>query len=149
MSTISRKNAPLSDARFIGALAAITLIWPLSIHIFLPVMPVVKSVFGISDALAGLSFSVSLFVMAFANLLYGSLSDRYGRRPVLLSGLFLFTLGSAVSAMAQSVSADRRAHDSGARAGAGVPFLPSHGTPTGPMSGQGDRLLTMAYTRGP
>ena len=122
MPTFPKQARRSPDARFIGALAAITLIGPLSIHIFLPVMPVVKSVFGISDALAGLSFSVSLFMMAFANLLYGSLSDRYGRRPVLLSGLFLFTLGGAVSAMAQSVSgliAGRMIQALGA--GSGVP----------------------------
>ena len=90
--------------RLIVALASITLIGPLSVHIFLPVLPAVKSVFGISEALAGTTFSVTLFVMAFATLMYGALSDRYGRRPVLLSGLLLFTLGSAVSGLAQSIS---------------------------------------------
>src|SRR6185503_7080698 len=40
------------------------------------------------------------FGMAFATLFYGSLSDRYGRRPVLLSGLALFLLGSVLSAFA-------------------------------------------------
>ena len=38
--------------------------------------------------------------MAISTLFYGSLSDRYGRRPVLLSGLVLFLVGSAVSAVA-------------------------------------------------
>jgi DHA1 family bicyclomycin/chloramphenicol resistance-like MFS transporter len=41
--------------------------------------------------------------MAFATLVYGSLSDRYGRRPVLLSGLCLFLAGSAISALADSI----------------------------------------------
>ena len=152
MPTSPEKTHRSPDARFIGALAAITLIGPLSIHIFLPVMPVVKSVFGISDALAGLSFSVSLFVMAFANLLYGSLSDRYGRRPVLLSGLFFFTLGSAVSAMAQSVSgliAGRVIQALGA--GAGVPLSrtiarDAYGTD---VLVKVIAYLTMAYTLGP
>ena len=49
--------------------------------------------------------------MAFATLFYGSLSDRYGRRPVLLSGLALFLIGSVVSAVAR----DRE------RAGGGPP----------------------------
>src|SRR5690606_764731 len=54
---------------------------------------------------AQLTFSIALFGMAFATLFYGSLSDRYGRRPVLLSGLVLFLVGSVVSAMASSSDA--------------------------------------------
>ena len=50
---------------------------------------------------AQLTFSIALFGMAFATLFYGSLSDRYGRRPVLLSGLALFLFGSVVSAIAR------------------------------------------------
>ena len=95
-----RRPAP----RFLVTLASVTLIGPLALHAFLPVMPEVKSEFGISDALAGLTFSISLFIIAFATLVYGSLSDRYGRRPVLLAGLALFTLGSIVSALSSSVT---------------------------------------------
>ncbi|MGA8615699.1 MAG: multidrug effflux MFS transporter [Xanthobacteraceae bacterium] len=88
---------------FALALASISFIGPLAIHLFMPVIPAVKAALGISDALAQLTFSVALFVMAFATLVYGSLSDRYGRRPLLLSGLCLFLIGSAVSALAGSV----------------------------------------------
>ena len=90
---------------FAASLGAVTLIGPLAIHLFLPVMPAVKSSFGISDALVELTFSVTLAAMAVVTLCYGSLSDRYGRRPVLLAGLALFLLGSAVSALATSVAA--------------------------------------------
>lgn len=92
------------NPRFAAALVSITLIGPLAIHLFLPAMPEVKKAFGISDALVGLTFSVTLLVMAFVTLAYGSLSDRYGRRPVLLTGLVLFTAGSAVASIAGSVS---------------------------------------------
>jgi DHA1 family bicyclomycin/chloramphenicol resistance-like MFS transporter len=89
---------------FALALASISLIGPLAVHLFMPVIPAVKAALGLSDALAQLTFSVSLFGMAFATLVYGTLSDRYGRRPVLLSGLALFLLGSALSAVAGSVA---------------------------------------------
>ncbi|MBI4292839.1 MAG: multidrug effflux MFS transporter [Betaproteobacteria bacterium] len=89
---------------FLTALASITLIGPFAVHLFLPVMPEIKKAFAISEALVGLTFSVSLMVMAFATLVYGSLSDRYGRRPVLLAGLALFTVGGTVAAFAGSVS---------------------------------------------
>ncbi len=92
------------NRRFLVTLASVSLIDSLAILMFLPAMPVIKSVFAMSDAMVGLTYSVALLVMAFATLVYGSLSDRYGRRPVLLTGLFLFTFGSGVSGIADSVS---------------------------------------------
>src|SRR5450759_996734 len=85
---------------FAFALASIALVGPLAVHLFLPVIPAVKAALGLSEARAQLTFSISLFGMAFATLAYGSLSDRYGRRPVLLSGLCLFLAGSIISAAA-------------------------------------------------
>ena len=98
--TEPKRAAP--DWRFMATLAALTLIGPLAVHSFLPVMPAIKSVFGVSDAMAGLGFTIGLLVMAFATLIYGSLSDRYGRRPVLLTGLTLFVAGGALSSVADS-----------------------------------------------
>ena len=89
---------------FALALASIALIGPLAVHLYLPMIPAIKAALGISDALAQLTFSISLFGMAFATLFYGSLSDRYGRRLVLLSGLGLFLVGSVISALADGIS---------------------------------------------
>jgi DHA1 family bicyclomycin/chloramphenicol resistance-like MFS transporter len=85
---------------FALALGLTALITPLAVHLFFPVIPAVKVALGLSDAYAYLTFSIALFGMAFATLFYGSLSDRYGRRPVLLSGLVLFLAGSVISAAA-------------------------------------------------
>jgi MFS transporter, DHA1 family, multidrug resistance protein len=86
------------------ALALTALITPLAVHLFLPVIPAVKAELGLSDAQAQFTFSIALFTMAFATLVYGSLSDRLGRRPVLLAGLALFLVGSAVSAVAETAA---------------------------------------------
>ncbi|OGA13338.1 MAG: hypothetical protein A3H32_10095 [Betaproteobacteria bacterium RIFCSPLOWO2_02_FULL_63_19] len=90
------------DWRFFATLASISLIGPLAIHMYLPAMPVIKSTFEVSDALVGWTYSAALVVMAAATLIYGSLSDRYGRRPVLFAGLLFFTIGSVVSGLAGS-----------------------------------------------
>src|SRR5262245_55709239 len=89
---------------FALALGLTALIAPLAVHIFLPVIPAVKAELAMSDVQAQFAFTVALFTMAFATLVYGSLSDRFGRRPVLLSGLGLFLLGTAISIVAQSVT---------------------------------------------
>jgi DHA1 family bicyclomycin/chloramphenicol resistance-like MFS transporter len=81
----------------------ITFIGPLAIHLFFPAIPAVKVAFGLSDAMAQFTFSVAVFGMAFATLVYGSLADRYGRRPVLLSGLGFFLAGTVMSAVAATV----------------------------------------------
>jgi DHA1 family bicyclomycin/chloramphenicol resistance-like MFS transporter len=89
---------------FAVCLASIGLISPLAIHLFLPVIPVLKQSFGVSNAQAQMSFSLALLVMAISTLVYGSLSDRYGRRPVLLSGLALFLLGGLIGVLAESMT---------------------------------------------
>ncbi len=98
------QHTPQTPRRlFSVALAFTALITPLAVHIFLPVIPAVKAELALTDAEAQFAFSIALFTMAFATLAYGSLSDRFGRRPVLLSGLVLFLVGSAISAVAQTV----------------------------------------------
>jgi DHA1 family bicyclomycin/chloramphenicol resistance-like MFS transporter len=136
---------------FALALASISFIGPLAIHLFMPVIPAVKAALGISDALAQLTFSIALFVMAFATLVYGSLSDRYGRRPLLLSGLCLFLIGSAVSALASSVLtlvAGRLIQAIGA--GCGITLVRAIAQDVyGRNLVKAIAYLTMAYTIGP
>src|ERR1700733_4210499 len=91
------------DVKFAVTLAAVTLIGPLAIHFFLPVIPEIKTAFGISNALAEFTFSIALVAMGVATLVYGSLSDRLGRRPVLLSGWAVFVVGSVAAAVAGSI----------------------------------------------
>lgn len=86
-------------------LAALTLLTPFAIHLFFPVIPVVKADFGLTDAMAQLTFSIGVFGLAFSTLAYGVLGDRYGRRPVLFVGLALFVVGSIVAALATTFAA--------------------------------------------
>jgi MFS transporter, DHA1 family, multidrug resistance protein len=88
---------------FIIVLGATTAFLPLSLHIFFPALPDVKADFMTTDAVVNLTISVPLFVMAFASLFYGSLSDRFGRRPVLLSSIALFVVGSVCAAAADNI----------------------------------------------
>ncbi len=88
---------------FALCLAAIVLIGPLSVHLFLPAIPAVKAEFALTDAMAQLTFTIGILAMSLSTLVYGTLADRYGRRPVLMSGLVLFLVGSAIAATTVSL----------------------------------------------
>src|SRR5512144_376070 len=80
---------------FFVALVSVTFIGPLSLHLFIPAMSAVKEAFGVSTGVAQLTMSLAMLSMAFFTVAYGGLSDRYGRKRVLLGGLVLFTCGAA------------------------------------------------------
>ncbi len=137
---------------FAVVLGAITLIGPLTIHLYLPAMPEVKREFGASDALVQLTFSIVLIAMAVSTPIYGSLSDRYGRRPVLLAGFLLFLTGSLISAIAPTLSvliAGRLVQAIGA--GCGITLSRAIARDAyGPAAlVTAIAYLTMAYTLGP
>jgi DHA1 family bicyclomycin/chloramphenicol resistance-like MFS transporter len=80
---------------FFIALVFVTFMGPLSLHLFIPAIPAVKVDFDISTGMAQLTMSLAMLSMAFFTVAYGGLSDRFGRKRVLLGGLVLFTCGAA------------------------------------------------------
>lgn len=87
----------------IALLASVTATGPMAMQIFLPALPAIQSSFHISAGLTQLTLSVSMVSIAIATLVYGPISDRYGRRPVLLWGLVLFLVGSLVCSIAPNI----------------------------------------------
>ena len=100
---LQRQSARKPGTPLFIALVAITLVGPLSIHMFMPALPHVRHAFAVDEATAQLTFSLAMMVMAFATLVYGSLSDRYGRLPVLLGGLALFSFGALIAVIAPNI----------------------------------------------
>lgn len=84
-------------------LGCITALGPLSTDMYLPSLPAMTGIFD-TDA-AGVQLTLSVFLAGFAvtQLIYGPLSDRYGRRPVMLGGLVVFTGASIGCAFATSI----------------------------------------------
>ena len=88
---------------FFIALVSMTFIGPLSLHLFIPAMPAVKEDFAVSTGMAQLTMSLAMLSMAFFTVAYGGLSDRLGRKRVLLGGLVLFTCGAAACLLAANL----------------------------------------------
>ncbi len=81
-------------------LACLGMIGALAIDTYLPSMPAIGVEFGVGPVAVQQTLSVFLFTFAFMMLFYGTLSDSFGRRPVVLGALSLYTLSSIGAAYA-------------------------------------------------
>ena len=102
-------TVPLPDSRQPGrrliiASAAIGALGPFGMHVLLPALPSIGAAFQAPTATTQLLISLSLLAIALGNLLVAPLSDRFGRRPVIVSGLALFLVGSLAGLVAPSIA---------------------------------------------
>lgn len=93
----------LSGGALVTLLTALTSTGALSIAMYTPALPALTVDLGSDPNRAKLTLTLFLAAFAVAQLIYGPLSDAYGRRVALLSGLSLFTLGSIACAMAPTM----------------------------------------------
>ena len=80
--------------RLIVLLAALVAFGPLSIDMYLPSLPLIASDLGAAESQIQLTISVFLAGLCTGMLFYGPLSDRFGRRRLLLGGIALYMLAS-------------------------------------------------------
>ncbi|WP_421724156.1 multidrug effflux MFS transporter [Bauldia sp.] len=85
-------------------LVAVSAINPIAVNMFVPAMPAMMRALDTNQAMIQLVLSGYLFATAFGQLVLGPLSDRFGRRPVLLAGLGVFIAASVLAAAAQSIT---------------------------------------------
>src|SRR5207253_1415149 len=94
-----------NPAPSLALLSAITALAFCALHMVVPALPVLVQVFGDSPAHVQLVLSLYLGGIAAGQLIYGPVSDRFGRRPVLIAGLGLFLAGTVLCASAWSLAA--------------------------------------------
>ncbi|MEX1196736.1 MAG: multidrug effflux MFS transporter [Pseudohongiellaceae bacterium] len=84
-------------------LAITSALGPVAMQILLPAIPQLGDSFAIDAATAQLTLSLSMVSIAVATLFYGPLSDRYGRKPVILGGIVLTFIGSVLCSLAPTI----------------------------------------------
>jgi DHA1 family bicyclomycin/chloramphenicol resistance-like MFS transporter len=84
-------------------LVAMTGVAPISLYMLVPALPVLATTFGRDISIAQMTVSLYMVGIACSQIIMGPLSDRFGRRPVLLAGLGLMVMASAACIFADSL----------------------------------------------
>jgi DHA1 family bicyclomycin/chloramphenicol resistance-like MFS transporter len=90
----------MSTPEFIGLVAVMMALTALAIDIMLPALPAIGDALGIANA-NDRQVVIVIYMLGFSvgQLGYGRLSDRYGRKPVLMAGLAIFIAGSLMASL--------------------------------------------------
>lgn len=93
----------MSDLRVLTLmLAGLAMLGPFAIDTYLPAFDRIAGDLGVDAVLMQHTLSVYLMSFAVMSLFWGTLSDSFGRRPVIIAALFIFLVGSIGSALAPS-----------------------------------------------
>lgn len=98
----ARANEAATPPR-LGTLILLTALSVLPVNMILPSLPEIASAFDADAALVNLTVAAYAALTALAEIVGGALSDRYGRRPVVLAALSAFVLASLGCAMANDI----------------------------------------------
>lgn len=98
-----KANIDPRDIKVTLLLTLMVALGPLSTDLYLPSLPSLTET--LSTTVSRVQATMSVFIAGFAcaTVIYGPLSDRFGRQPVLIGGMVVFTLGSVGCLMASSI----------------------------------------------
>jgi DHA1 family bicyclomycin/chloramphenicol resistance-like MFS transporter len=100
------RGAAIGFGEFVVLAAAILSTQAFAVDAMLPALPTIGSELGVANPNHGQWIITAYIVgVGLGQLFWGVISDRFGRRPVLLGGLFLYVLAAAACALTQSFTA--------------------------------------------
>jgi MFS transporter, DHA1 family, multidrug resistance protein len=101
--TAAKTTATPLPATWLGVLALLTAVAPLSIDMYLPAFPAMAEEFGTSASAVQLTLTTFMVGLALGQLVIGPLSDRFGRRPLMLAGTAACVVAGLACALAPNI----------------------------------------------
>lgn len=108
MKLIDEKEVLIEQPRlgsgiYVTALIVMMTVQWMSLDLYLPALPVLKEEFEISEALLNFSFNSDLLMCAVGTFIGGTLSDKYGRNPIMITGLSIASVMFFASAFSREI----------------------------------------------
>jgi DHA1 family bicyclomycin/chloramphenicol resistance-like MFS transporter len=100
--TSPRENLAASKV-MLALLVLMTGVAPITLYMLVPALPMLATTFGRDISVAQMTVSLYMVGIALSQLIMGPLSDRFGRRPVLLAGMSLMVVASAACVFAENL----------------------------------------------
>lgn len=97
---VNQVQPRMGNTGFIIFLALLSAFVPLSTDLYLPALPEMTKFFAVPEIVMSLTLILFFVFYSIATLFWGPLSDRYGRRPILLIGLTLYMVASILCGIA-------------------------------------------------
>src|SRR5207249_9914097 len=97
------KHGLASSRVMLLMLVLMTGVAPISLYMLVPALPVLATTFGGDISIAQMTVSLYMVGIACSQLIMGPLSDKFGRRPVLLAGLTLMVAASVGCSFAETL----------------------------------------------
>ena len=98
-------SLPRSHFVIVLLLALLLGLQPVTTDFYLPALPALTQDFGASMVQAQLTLTALLLAFGTSQLFWGPLSDKWGRRPVLLGGIFVYAISAVICALAPNIEA--------------------------------------------
>ena len=101
--TIMNPQKYLTKQVLIILIVILSIVAPFSTDMYLPGLPIIVEYFGTTDAILNMTLYGFMMFMAVGILILGPISDKYGRKPILLISLIAYTIISTLCAFSPNI----------------------------------------------
>lgn len=97
------KQKYLSNSAMVGMITFVNMFIPLSTDLYLPALPQMGRYFQASEFLVGMTLTIFFFIFAVSMVLFGPMTDKYGRKRVMAFGATIYTIASVICALSPNI----------------------------------------------
>ena len=88
---------------FIALIAGISSLNPVAIDIFLPAMPAIARSMAVDPGTLGITLGIFTIGTAFGQITFGPISDKFGRKPVIIFGLSVYVIAAVLASYSSNI----------------------------------------------